>query len=75
MIAPEPFFEPRGTPFSEYHRIKALGELGHRIFARLKDLQPELHQALWGAQSFYRVLSTVNGGRRQETDLFEGLRG
>src|SRR5688500_12030033 len=20
MIAPEPFFEPRGTPFSEYHR-------------------------------------------------------
>ncbi len=31
MLAPEPFFEPRGTPFSEYHRIKALGELGHRI--------------------------------------------
>ena len=24
MIAPEPFFEPRGTPFSEYHRIRAL---------------------------------------------------
>jgi glycosyltransferase involved in cell wall biosynthesis len=31
MLAPEPFFEPRGTPFSEYHRIKALGELGHQI--------------------------------------------
>jgi glycosyltransferase involved in cell wall biosynthesis len=31
MLAPEPFFEPRGTPFSEYHRIKALGELGHRV--------------------------------------------
>ena len=31
MLAPEPFFEPRGTPFSEYHRIKALGELGYRI--------------------------------------------
>jgi glycosyltransferase involved in cell wall biosynthesis len=31
MLAPEPFFEPRGTPFSEYHRIKALGELGHHI--------------------------------------------
>lgn len=31
MIAPEPFFEPRGTPFSEYFRIKALGELGHEI--------------------------------------------
>ena len=26
MLAPEPFFEPRGTPFSEYHRIKALVE-------------------------------------------------
>ncbi|MGE0866770.1 MAG: glycosyltransferase family 4 protein [Vicinamibacterales bacterium] len=31
MLAPEPFFEPRGTPFSEYHRIKTLGELGHQI--------------------------------------------
>ena len=30
MIAPEPFFEPRGTPFSEYHRIRALLELGAR---------------------------------------------
>jgi glycosyltransferase involved in cell wall biosynthesis len=31
MIAPEPFFEPRGTPFSEFHRIRALTELGHEI--------------------------------------------
>lgn len=31
MLAPEPFFEPRGTPFSEYHRIKTLGELGHHV--------------------------------------------
>jgi glycosyltransferase involved in cell wall biosynthesis len=31
MLAPEPFFEPRGTPFSEYHRIKALTELGHSV--------------------------------------------
>ena len=31
MIAPEPFFEPRGTPFSEYHRIRALLQLGHTI--------------------------------------------
>jgi glycosyltransferase involved in cell wall biosynthesis len=31
MLAPEPFFEPRGTPFSEYHRIRALGELGHHV--------------------------------------------
>jgi len=31
MIAPEPFFEPRGTPFSEYFRIKALCKMGHTI--------------------------------------------
>jgi len=31
MIAPEPFFEPRGTPFSEYHRIRALLDLGHTV--------------------------------------------
>jgi glycosyltransferase involved in cell wall biosynthesis len=31
MIAPEPFFEPRGTPFSEYFRIKALSVLGHTV--------------------------------------------
>ena len=31
MLAPEPFFEPRGTPFSEFHRIKALGALGHHV--------------------------------------------
>ncbi len=30
-IAPEPFFEPRGTPFSEYHRIRALLDLGHTV--------------------------------------------
>jgi len=43
-------------------------------YERLKDLPAEHHQALWGRQSFYRVLSTVNGGRTQETDLFEGIR-
>ncbi len=31
MIAPEPFFQPRGTPFSEYYRIRALTELGARV--------------------------------------------
>ena len=43
-------------------------------YAKLKELSPEHHEALWGSQSFYRVLSTVNGGRAQETDLFEGIR-
>jgi glycosyltransferase involved in cell wall biosynthesis len=31
MIAPEPFLEPRGTPFSVYNRIKALLALGYQV--------------------------------------------
>ncbi len=31
MLAPEPFFQPRGTPISIYFRLKALSELGHRV--------------------------------------------
>ena len=31
MIAPEPFFQPRGTPFSEFHRLRALTTLGHTV--------------------------------------------
>jgi LmbE family N-acetylglucosaminyl deacetylase len=42
-------------------------------YERLKDLSPEHHRALWGCQSFYRALSTVNGGRAREADLFEGI--
>jgi len=30
MLAPEPFFQPRGTPISIHFRIKALADLGHR---------------------------------------------
>jgi LmbE family N-acetylglucosaminyl deacetylase len=43
-------------------------------YERLKDLSPEQHQALWGNQGYYRVFSTVNGGRALEYDLFAGLR-
>jgi len=31
MLAPEPFFQPRGTPISIFFRIKALSQLGHEI--------------------------------------------
>lgn len=31
MVAPQPWFQPRGTPFSVLHRIKALSLLGHHI--------------------------------------------
>jgi LmbE family N-acetylglucosaminyl deacetylase len=42
-------------------------------YGKLRDVTPDLHQALWGRQSFYRAISTVNGGRTKETDLFEGI--
>jgi LmbE family N-acetylglucosaminyl deacetylase len=43
-------------------------------YAALRTLGSDDHAALWGRQSFYRVFSTVSGGRARETDLFEGLR-
>jgi hypothetical protein len=44
------------------------------IYGRLEDLTRDQQIALWGTQEFYRVFSAVNGGRKLETDLFEGLR-
>jgi len=43
-------------------------------YAKLKDLSPQGHEELWNRATFYRVFSTVNGGRKQESDVFEGLR-
>jgi glycosyltransferase involved in cell wall biosynthesis len=31
MLAPEPFFQPRGTPISVYFRVTALTALGHEV--------------------------------------------
>jgi glycosyltransferase involved in cell wall biosynthesis len=31
MVAPQPFFRARGTPFSVLHRIRALTSLGHKV--------------------------------------------
>lgn len=42
-------------------------------YQALKDLPIEHHRNLWGAQTFHRALSLVNGGREPETDLFEGI--
>jgi LmbE family N-acetylglucosaminyl deacetylase len=40
----------------------------------LTALSDAQHERLWGVISYYRAFSTVNGGRRVEDDLFEGLR-
>jgi LmbE family N-acetylglucosaminyl deacetylase len=44
------------------------------VYGALSNLTEEKHRALWGDQTFYRVFSTVNGGREVETDLFQGIR-
>ena len=44
------------------------------IYRKLGELSERSQKALWGSQEFYRVFSTVNGGRKKESDIFEGLR-
>jgi LmbE family N-acetylglucosaminyl deacetylase len=44
------------------------------IYERLEQLSERQQKTLWGSQQFYRVLSSVNGGRALEIDLFQGLR-
>ncbi len=41
---------------------------------RLEQVSEAQHKILWNSQTYYRVFSRVNGGRRLEHDLFEGLR-
>jgi LmbE family N-acetylglucosaminyl deacetylase len=41
------------------------------ILQRLSEAE---HRRLWGSQEYYRAYSLVNGGRKVEHDLFEGLR-
>jgi LmbE family N-acetylglucosaminyl deacetylase len=44
------------------------------IYKQLEHLPEEHHRAIWGFWEYYRVFSSVNGGRAPETDLFAGLR-
>lgn len=43
-------------------------------YARLENLPEEHHRSLWGRRAYYRAISQVNGRRKVEHDLFEGLR-
>jgi LmbE family N-acetylglucosaminyl deacetylase len=43
-------------------------------YGDLNRLSEELHHHLWAKRTYYRAFSLVNGGRKPETDLFEGLR-
>jgi LmbE family N-acetylglucosaminyl deacetylase len=44
------------------------------IYKNVASLTEDDQKVIWGTGEFYRVFSAVNGGRNQETDLFEGLR-
>jgi LmbE family N-acetylglucosaminyl deacetylase len=44
------------------------------IYKNFAALSEDDQKMIWGTQELYRVFSLVNGGRTQETDLFEGLR-
>jgi LmbE family N-acetylglucosaminyl deacetylase len=44
------------------------------VYKNIASLTEDDQKVIWGTGEFYRVFSLVNGGRRQETDLFEGLR-
>lgn len=63
------------SPFSaQVWRAVCCHQTQMAIYSRLGDLSDEHHRSLWGSQEFYRAFSLVNGGRRPESDLFEGLR-
>ena len=44
------------------------------IYKNFGTLSVADQKRLWGRWEFYRVFSLVNGGRQQESDLFEGVR-
>jgi LmbE family N-acetylglucosaminyl deacetylase len=43
-------------------------------YRQLEHASQEYQKDLWDSQTYYRAFSLVNGGRRIESDLFEGLR-
>lgn len=82
-------FERRATPWPDWAITTSIDTASHAltvwravschqsqmsIYQQLKQLPDEHHKALWGTQEFYRAFSLVNGGRKREADLFEGLR-
>jgi LmbE family N-acetylglucosaminyl deacetylase len=44
------------------------------IYGDLNKLSKERSLDLWGKRTYYRVFSLANGGRKVESDLFEGLK-
>ena len=63
---------------SEYWQTALQAVNCHRsqvaIYGDLNSLPVESSVELWGKRSYYRMFSLVNGGRKVESDLFEGIR-
>jgi LmbE family N-acetylglucosaminyl deacetylase len=43
-------------------------------YSRLEQVPEQYRKIIWSEETFYRAFSLVNGGRKIERDLFEGLR-
>src|SRR4051812_21838152 len=43
-------------------------------YSRLEQVPEQYRKVIWSEETFYRAFSLVNGGRKIERDLFEGLR-
>jgi len=43
-------------------------------YSRLEQVPEQYQKVIWREQTYYRAFSLVNGGRRIERELFEGLR-
>ncbi len=89
IVMPVDGEERRAVPFPEWAittrldaeahwRTAADAAYRHRsqmgIFPPADQLPEEVHKKLWGHPTLYRAYSLVNGGRRVEDDVFEGLR-
>ncbi len=44
------------------------------VYRQLEHASKDYQQDLWDSQTYYRAFSLVSGGRKVESDLFEGLR-
>jgi LmbE family N-acetylglucosaminyl deacetylase len=44
------------------------------VYHQLGEVSATVQAELWDAQTYYRAMSLVNGGRDMEEDMFEGLR-
>jgi LmbE family N-acetylglucosaminyl deacetylase len=62
----------------EYWRVVRDAVACHRTqlpgYDALLALPEESLRRLWRSKNYYRAISTINGGRTLETDLFEGVR-